>query len=73
MLKAIKTIKTHRGLIHITWHGTIWIQQGRPHGVMANPGEVMLNLEDLDSIRTALDELRATGWEPVPEGSVIPL
>lgn len=70
MLKPLKTFSLHHGRAHINWDGTIWIQQGRPFGVMANPGEAMLSIEDLHAIQAAIVELRATGWEPLPPGTV---
>lgn len=71
MLKPIKTFNLHHGRAHINWDGTIWIQQGRPFGSMANPGEAMLSQEDLKAIQVAMVELRATGWKPVKPGTVV--
>ena len=56
MLKLIKTADLSSGRASINFDGTIVIQQGRPFGVMANPGEVMLSVDDLDVIKGLLKE-----------------
>lgn len=72
MLKAVITreFSGGRGKVHINWDGTIIIQQGRPHGVMANPGECFLDVDDLQMMLDMLDEFKNTGNEILPKNVV---
>ncbi len=74
MLKALKTIQlpSNRGRAHFCEDGTIWLQQGRPFGVMAVPGESFLTLEDLKAIDKLVKDARASGWKPDPPGTIRP-
>lgn len=75
MLKPIitKDLSNGRGRVHINWDGMVWIQQGRPFGVMANPGEVFLNVEDLEMIDDMLEDFVATGHKILAPDVIRPL
>jgi len=62
-IKEFKDLPSLRGRVGINFDGTVIIQQGRPHGVMANPGEVFLNQDDLDLIKDMLDDFVSEGGE----------
>lgn len=75
MLKPVITrrLSNGRGLVHVTWTGMVWLQQGRPHGVMARPGEAFLELEDLRLIAEMLREFEAKGGRRPLPGTAVPL
>jgi hypothetical protein len=75
MLKPVITrnLSNGRGRVHICWDGMVWIQQGRPHGVMANAGEAFLQPEDLSLILVMLDEFKQQGGKVLKPGDIRPL
>jgi hypothetical protein len=46
------------------------IQQGRPFGVMAQPGESMLSFEDMKAIDDMIGMAMKRGWKPDPPGTI---
>jgi hypothetical protein len=66
-------LPSRMGRAHFLRGGTIMIQQGRPFGVMAQPGEAMLSLEDMQAIDKMVGDAVATGWKPDPPGTIRPL
>jgi len=75
MLKSIITrdLPGGRGRVHINWDGMVWVQQGRPWGVMANAGEVFLDQRDLKIISDMLQEFEQSGGEILGPEVIQPL
>lgn len=75
MLKPVLTrnLPGGRGRVHINWTGMIWIQEGRPWGVMAQPGEAFLEWEDLAMIQDMVAEFVRMGGRRPPPGAAVML
>jgi hypothetical protein len=72
MIDVLYTIQlpSNRGRAHLLAGGTIMIQQGRPFGVMAQPGESMLSFEDMKAIDDMIGMAMKRGWKPDPPGTI---
>jgi hypothetical protein len=75
MLSIVVTrnLSNRRGRVHITTNGEVWIQEGRPFGVMAVPGESFLTIDDLNMIADMYDEFYSKGYRIPSPGTVFPL
>lgn len=71
MIQPIVTRTLHRGRgrISILAGGDIFIQAGRPHGSMANPGEAFLSPSDFQLINEMYKEFFARGGQIDGPGS----
>ena len=74
MLQPIVTrmLNHGRGRISIQAGGDIFIEQGRPHGVMANPGEAFLAPSDFALINEMYQEYFARGHRIDDPGTARP-
>lgn len=68
-----RDLSNGRGRIYIDISGSLWIQQGRPFGVMAVPGEAELQYEDFATINAMYAEFFARGYRIDPPGTIRPL
>lgn len=68
-----RTLSNGRGRVQIDAYGMLLVQQGRPFGVIAVPGEAHLLPEDVNMILEMYQEFFALGYRVAPKGTIRPL
>lgn len=71
-VEKLQKLPSGHGVAGINFDGTIVIEQGRPHGVMANPGECFLSVEDLDFLKKMLKDFETSGGKILPPDAIRP-
>lgn len=61
------------GKASIDAFGMIIIQQGRPHGIIAVPGEAHLTPRDFAALQSLYNEFLRRGYTPAPPGTIRPM
>jgi hypothetical protein len=69
---VVRQLPHGRGRLCLDAHGMMCVQQGRPHSVIAVPGEVHLYPDDFKIIREMYKEWKRLGYKEPPPGTIIP-